>query len=135
MTNTTTTTNTALVSCQEEMMANFFSRVSAERLAETKKGVFSNSQKELEKLWKALDADFSVNTFNNVLGYNVSEELFNNPLELRRYLKNDGVNTINKIRSFVKNENPNAKNILDWMEGLVIEQASDIARIVEARLK
>lgn len=135
---TTTNTNTAtlsLVSCQEEMMANYISRMSASKVADFKKGVFSNSQVELEKLWRALDKEFSVETFNQVLGYNISKDLFEDVDSLRRHLKEDGMKDLNKIRSFIKNNNPVAEEILSWMEGLVKGQASDIARIVEARLK
>ena len=134
----TTNTNTAtlsLVSCQEEMMANYISRMSASKVADFKKGVFSNSQVELEKLWRALDKEFSVETFNQVLGYNIPKDLFEDVDSLRRHLKEDGMKDLNKIRSFVKNNNPVAEEILSWMEGLVKGQASDIARIVEARLK
>lgn len=135
---TTTNTNTAtlsLVSCQEEMMANYISRMSASKVADFKKGVFSNSQVELEKLWRALDKEFSVETFNQVLGYNIPKDLFEDVDSLRRHLKEDGMKDLNKIRSFIKNNNPVAEEILSWMEGLVKGQASDIARIVEARLK
>ena len=133
----TTNTNTAtlsLVSCQEEMMANYISRMSASKVADFKKGVFSNSQVELEKLWRALDEEFSVETFNRVLGYNISKELFEDVDSLRRHLKDDGMKDLNKIKSFIKNNNPVAEEILNWMEGLVKGQASDISRIVEARL-
>lgn len=132
---TTTNTTATLVSCQEEMMANYISRMSASKVADFKKGVFSNSQVELEKLWRALDKEFSVETFNQVLGYNISKDLFENVDALRLHLKEDGMKDLNKIRSFIKNNNPVAEEILSWMEGLVKGQASDIARIVEARLK
>lgn len=131
---TTTTATLSLVSCQEEMMANYISRMSASKVADFKKGVFSNSQVELEKLWRALDKEFSVETFNQVLGYNIPKDLFEDVDSLRRHLKEDGMKDLNKIRSFIKNNNPVAEEILSWMEGLVKEQASDIARIVEARL-
>ena len=135
MNTTTTNTNAKLVNSYEEFLANFFSRISEERKEEVKADIFKKGQEKLEELYKGLDADFSVNTFNTILEDNVSEELFNNPNELRRYLKEEGIKTVNKIRSFVKNENPNALSILDWMEGVIKEQASDISRIVEARLK
>ena len=131
---TTTNTNTAiLVSSIHEAMANYISRMTEDKVAEFKKGVFQNSQKELENLYKALDDKFDVNTFNTILGYNVSEELFSDADGLRHYLKEDGMSDLNKIRSFIRNDNPVAKYILNWMEGLVAEQASDIARIVAAR--
>ena len=131
---TTTNTNTAiLVSSIHEAMANYISRMTEDKVAELKKGVFQNSQKELENLYKALDDKFDVNTFNTILGYNVSEELFSDADGLRHYLKEDGMSDLNKIRSFIRNDNPVAKYILNWMEGLVAEQASDIARIVAAR--
>ena len=133
--NTTTIANPALVSSVYEGFANYISRMSEDKVADFKKGIFSSSQKELEKLWRALDANFSVETFNNILGYNISKELFEDTNELRRYLKNDGLNDLNKIKSFVKNGNPVADEIIEWMIGLAKEQASDIARIVEARLK
>ena len=132
---TTTNTTATLVSCQEEMMANYISRMSASKVADFKKGVFSNSQKELENLWRALDANFSVDTFNRVLGYNISKDLFEDVDSLRRHLKDDGMNDLNKIKSFIKNGNPVAEEVIDWMAGLVKGQASDITRIVEARLK
>ena len=133
---TTTNTNTAiLVSSIYEGYANYISRMSASKVEEFKKGVFSSSQKELEKLWRALDANFSVETFNAVLGYNVSEEMFNDVDALRRYLKDSGMDDLNKIKSFIKNGNPVAEEVIEWMVGLVKGQASDIARIVEARLK
>lgn len=135
MTTTNTTATLSLVSCQEEMMANYISRMSASKVADFKKGVFSNSQVELEKLWRALDKEFSVETFNQVLGYNIPKDLFEDVDSLRRHLKEDGMKDLNKIRSFIKNNNPVAEEILSWMEGLVKGQASDIARIVEARLK
>lgn len=130
---TTTNTNAKLVSSIHEAMANYISRMTEDKVAEFKKGVFQNSQKELENLYKALDDKFDVNTFNTILGYNVSEELFSDADGLRHYLKEDGMSDLNKIRSFIQNDNPVAKYILNWMEGLVIEQASDIARIVAAR--
>lgn len=130
-----TTTNTAiLVSSIYEGYANYISRMSASKVAEFKKGVFSSSQKELEKLWKALDADFSVDTFNKVLGYNISKELFEDVDGLRRYLKDSGIEDLSKIKSYIKNGNPVADEVISWMEGLVKEQASDISRIIEARL-
>ena len=130
---TTTNTNVKLVSSIHEAMANYISRMTEDKVAEFKKGVFQNSQKELENLYKALDDKFDVNTFNTILGYNVSEELFSDADGLRHYLKEDGMSDLNKIRSFIRNDNPVAKYILNWMEGLVAEQASDIARIVAAR--
>ena len=130
---TTTNTNAKLVSSIHEAMANYISRMTEDKVAEFKKGVFQNSQKELENLYKALDDKFDVNTFNTILGYNVSEELFSDADGLRHYLKEDGMSDLNKIRSFIRNDNPVAKYILNWMEGLVAEQASDIARIVAAR--
>ena len=130
---TTTNTNAKLVSSIHEAMANYISRMTEDKVAEFKKGVFQNSQKELENLYKALDDKFDVNTFNTILGYNVSEELFSDADGLRHYLKEDGMSDLNKIRSFIQNDNPVAKYILNWMEGLVAEQASDIARIVAAR--
>ena len=132
---TTTTTNAKLVNSYEEFLANFFSRISEERKEEVKAEIFKNGQQKLEELYKSLDSNFSVETFNTVLEDNVSEELFNNPDALRRYLKEEGFKSVAKIRSFIKNENPNALDILNWMEGVIKEQASDIARIVEARLK
>lgn len=129
---TTTNTNAKLVSSIHEAMANYISRMTEDKVAEFKKGVFQNSQKELENLYKALDDKFDVNTFNTILGYNVSEELFSDADGLRHYLKEDGMSDLNKIRSFIRNDNPVAKYILNWMEGLVAEQASDIARIVAA---
>lgn len=133
--NTTTITNPALVSSVYEGFANYISRMTEDKVVDFKKGIFSNSQKELEKLWRALDKNFSVETFNNILGYNISKELFEDTDELRRYLKEDGLNDLNKIKSFVKNGNPVADEVIEWMIGLAKEQASDIARIVEARLK
>ena len=130
---TTTSTNAKLVSSIHEAMANYISRMTEDKVAEFKKGVFQNSQKELENLYKALDDKFDVNTFNTILGYNVSEELFSDADGLRLYLKEDGMSDLNKIRSLIQNDNPVAKYILNWMEGLVAEQASDIARIVAAR--
>lgn len=130
---TTTNTNAKLVSSIHEAMANYISRMTEDKVAEFKKDVFQNSQKELENLYKALDDKFDVNTFNTILGYNVSEELFSDADGLRHYLKEDGMSDLNKIRSFIRNDNPVAKYILNWMEGLVAEQASDIARIVAAR--
>ena len=132
---TTTTTNAKLVNSYEEFLANFFSRISEERKEEVKVEIFKNGQQKLEELWRGLDANFGVDTFNAILEDNVSEELFNNPDALRRYLKEEGFKAVSKIRSFVKNENPNALDILDWMEGVIKEQATDISRIVEARLK
>lgn len=129
----TTNTNAKLVSSIHEAMANYISRMTEDKVAEFKKDVFQNSQKELENLYKALDDKFDVNTFNTILGYNVSEELFSDADGLRHYLKEDGMSDLNKIRSFIRNDNPVAKYILNWMEGLVAEQASDIARIVAAR--
>ena len=133
--NTTTITNPALVSSVYEGFANYISRMTEDKVVDFKKGIFSNSQKELEKLWRALDKNFSVETFNNILGYNISKELFEDTDELRRYLKEDGLNDLNKIKSFVKNGNPVADEVIEWMIGIAEEQASDIARIVEARLK
>ena len=133
--NTTTITNPALVSSVYEGFANYISRMTEDKVADFKKGISSNSQKELEKLWSALDKNFSVETFNNILGYNISKELFEDTDELHRYLKEDGLNDLNKIKSFVKNGNPVADEVIEWMIGLAKEQASDIARIVEARLK
>lgn len=135
MITTTTNTNAKLVNSYEEFLANFFSRISEERKEEVKVEIFKNSQQKLEELWRGLDANFGVDTFNAILEDNVSEELFNNPDALRRYLKEEGFKAVSKIRSFVKNENPNALDILDWMEGVIKEQATDISRIVEARLK
>ena len=132
--NTTTITNPALVSSVYEGFANYISRMSEDKVADFKKGILSNSQKELEKLWRALDVNFSVETFNNITGYNVSKELFEDTNELRRYLKNDGLNDLNKIKSFIKNGNPIADEIIEWMIGLAKKQATDISRIVEARL-
>lgn len=133
---TTTNTNTAiLVSSVYEGYANYISRMSADKVAEFKKGVFSSSQKELEKLWRALDEKFSVEVFNKVLGYNISKDLFEDVDGLRRYLKDNGMNDLDKIKSYIKNGNPVADEVIEWMAGLVKEQASDIARIVEARLK
>lgn len=129
---TTTNTNAKLVSSIHEAMANYISRMTEDKVAEFKKGVFQNSQKELENLYKALDDKFDVNTFNTILGYNVSEELFSDADGLRHYLKEDCMSDLNKIRSFIRNDNTVAKYILNWMEGLVAEQASDIARIVAA---
>lgn len=133
--NTTTITNPALVSSVYEGFANYLSHMTEDKVADFKKAIFSNSQKELEKLWRALDANFSVETFNNITGYNVSKELFEDTNELRLYLKEDGLNDLNKIKSFVKNGNPVADEVIEWMIGIAKEQASDIARIVEARLK
>ena len=133
--NTTTITNPALVSSVYEGFANYISRMTEDKVADFKKGILSNSQKELEKLWKALDKNFSVETFNNILGYNISKELFEDTDELHRYLKEDGLNDLNKIKSFVKNGNPVADEVIEWMIGIAKEQASDIARIVEVRLK
>lgn len=130
---TTTNTNAKLVSSIHEAMANYISRMTEDKVAEFKKGVFQNSQKELENLYKALDNKFDVDTFNTILGYNVSEELFSDADGLRLYLKEDSMSDLNKIRSLIQNDNPVAKYILNWMEGLVAEQASDIARIVAAR--
>lgn len=130
---TTTNTNAKLVSSIHEAMANYISRMTEDKVAEFKKGVFQNSQKELENLYKALDNKFDADTFNTILGYNVSEELFSDADGLRLYLKEDGMSDLNKIRSLIQNDNPVAKYILNWMEGLVAEQASDIARIVAAR--
>lgn len=118
-----------------EEVATYLSRLTSDKAEEFKKGVFSNSQVELEKLWRALDADFSVETFNQVLGYNISKDLFEDVDTLRLHLKEDGIKDLDKIRSLIKNENKNANEVLDFMEGLVKGQASDIARIVEARLK
>lgn len=118
-----------------EAVATYLSRLTSGKVEEFKKGVFSNSQVELERLWRALDNDFSVETFNQVLGYNISKDLFEDVDALRLHLKEDGMKDLNKIRSFIKNNNPVAEEILSWMEGLVKGQASDIARIVEARLK
>ena len=132
----TTNTNTAalsLVSCPEEMMANYFSRISAEKAEGMKKEIFAKSQSELESLVKALNENFSADTFNSALGDSVSEELFNDSDNLRRHLKDEAISTISKIRSFVKNGNKQALSILDWMEGLAVEQASDIVRIIEDR--
>ena len=133
--NTTTIANPALVSSVYEGFANYISRMTEDKVADFKKGIFSNSQKELEKLWKALDVNFSVETFNNITGYHVSKELFEDTDALRRYLVADGINDLNKIKSFIKNGNSIAEEIIEWMIGLAKEQASDIARIVEARLK
>lgn len=134
MTTTTTNTNAKLVNSYEEFLANFFSRISEERKEEVKVEIFKNSQQKLEELWRGLDDNFGVDTFNFILEDNVSEELFNNPDALRRYLKEEGFKSVSKIRSFVKNDNPNALEILDWMEGVIKEQATDISRIVESRL-
>ena len=133
MTTTNTTATLSLVSCPEEMMANYFSRISAEKAEGMKKEIFAKSQSELESLVKALNKNFSVSTFNSALGDSVSEELFNDSDNLRRHLKDEAISTINKIRSFVKNGNKQALSILDWMEGLAVEQASDIVRIIEDR--
>lgn len=132
-TTNTTATLTNLVSYK--MAANYISRMTADKVESFKKDVFSSSQVELEKLWRALDKEFSVETFNQVLGYNIPKDLFEDVDALRRHLKEDGMKDLNKIRSFIKNNNPVAEEILSWMEGLVKGQASDIARIVEARLK
>ena len=133
--NTTTITNPALVSSVYEGFANYISRMTEDKVADFKKGIFSNSQKELEKLWRALAVNFSVETFNNITGYNVSKELFEDTDALRRYLVADGINDLNKIKSFIKNGNSIAEEIIEWMIGLAKEQASDIAHIVDARLK
>lgn len=133
MTTTNTATLTNLVSYK--MAANYISRMTEDKVESFKKDVFSSSQVELEKLWRALDADFSVDTFNKVLGYNISKELFEDVDSLRRHLKEDGIKDLDKIRALIKNENKNANKVLDFMAGLVKGQASDIARIVEARLK
>lgn len=133
MTTTNTATLTNLVSYK--MAANYISRMTEDKVESFKKDVFSSSQVELEKLWRALDADFSVDTFNKVLGYNISKELFEDVDSLRRHLKEDGIKDLDKIRALIKNENKNANEVLDFMAGLVKGQASDIARIVEARLK
>ena len=132
-TTNTTATLTNLVSYK--MAANYISRMTEDKVESFKKDVFSSSQVELEKLWRALDADFSVDTFNKVLGYNISKELFEDVDSLRRHLKEDGIKDLDKIRALIKNENKNANEVLDFMAGLVKGQASDIARIVEARLK
>ena len=116
-----------------EAVATYLSRLTSDKVEEFKKGIFSNSQVELEKLWRALDADFSVGTFNKVLGYNISKELFEDVAALRLHLKEDGSKALDKLRSLIKNENKNANEVLDFMAGLVKEQASDIARIVAAR--
>lgn len=129
---TTTTTLTNLVSYK--MAANYISRMTEDKVESFKKDVFSSSQVELEKLWRALDKEFSVETFNQVLGYNIPKDLFEDVDALRRHLKEDGIKDLDKIRSLIKNENKNANEVLDFMEGLVKGQASDIARIVEARL-
>lgn len=131
-TNTTTATLTNLVSYK--MAANYISRMTEDKVESFKKDVFSSSQVELEKLWRALDKEFSVETFNQVLGYNIPKDLFEDVDALRRHLKEDGIKDLDKIRSLIKNENKNANEVLDFMEGLVKGQASDIARIVEARL-
>lgn len=114
-------------------MANYFSRISAEKAEGMKKEIFAKSQSELESLVKALNENFSADTFNSALGDSVSEELFNDSDNLRRHLKDEAIFTISKIRSFVKNGNKQALSILDWMEGLAVEQASDIVRIIEDR--
>lgn len=132
-TTNTTTTLTNLVSYK--MAANYISKLTADKVEDFKKGVFKTSQVELEKLWRSLDEDFSVETFNRVLGYDISKELFEDVDALRRHLKEDGIKDLDKIRSLIKNENKNANEVLDFMAGLVKGQASDIARIVEARLK
>lgn len=134
MTTTTTNTNASLTVSYEAVGA-YLSRLTADKVEEFKKGVFKTSQVELEKLWRSLDEDFSVETFNQVLGYNISKELFEDVDALRRHLKEDGIKDLDKIRSLIKNENKNANEVLDFMAGLVKGQASDIARIVEARLK
>ena len=132
----TTTTNTnASLTVSYEAVGTYLSRLTADKVEEFKKGVFSSSQVELEKLWRALDTDFSVDTFNKVLGFNITQELFVDIDSLRRYLKDNGMEDLNKIKSYVKNNNPYADEVLDFMAGLVKGQASDIARIVEARLK
>lgn len=131
-TTNTTATLTNLVSYK--MAANYISRMTEDKVESFKKDVFSSSQVELEKLWRALDVDFSVDTFNKVLGYNISKELFEDVDALRRHLKEDGIKDLDKIRSLIKNENKNANEVLDFMAGLVKGQASDIARIVEVRL-
>ncbi len=132
-TTNTTATLTNLVSYK--MAANYISKLTADKVEDFKKGVFKTSQVELERLWRSLDEDFSVETFNRVLGYNISKELFEDVDALRRHLKEDGIKDLDKIRSLIKNENKNANEVLDFMAGLVKGQASDIARIVEARLK
>lgn len=131
-TTNTTATLTNLVSYK--MAANYISRMTEDKVESFKKDVFSSSQVELEKLWRALDKEFSVETFNQVLGYNIPKDLFEDVDALRRHLKEDGIKDLNKIKSLIKNENKNANEVLDFMEGLVKGQASDIARIVEARL-
>ena len=132
----TTTTNTnASLTVSYEAVGTYLSRLTADKVEEFKKGVFSSSQVELEKLWRALDTDFSVDTFNKVLGFNITQELFVDIDSLRRYLKDNGMEDLDKIKSYVKNNNPYADEVLDFMAGLVKGQASDIARIVEARLK
>ena len=133
---TTTNTNASLTNLVSyEMAANYISRLTTDKVEDFKKGVFKTSQVELEKLWRSLDEDFSVKTFNRVLGYNISKDLFEDVDALRRHLKEDGIKDLDKIRSLIKNENKNANEVLNFMVGLVKEQASDIARIVEARLK
>ena len=132
----TTATNTnASLTVSYEAVGTYLSRLTADKVEEFKKGVFSSSQVELEKLWRALDTDFSVDTFNKVLGFNITQELFVDIDSLRRYLKDNGMDDLDKIKSYVKNNNPYADEVLDFMAGLVKGQASDIARIVEARLK
>ena len=129
---TTTNTNASLISY--EAAANYISRLNADNVESFKKGVFSNSQLELEKLWRTLDKEgCSVEVFNKVLGFNISKELFIDNDKLRRYLKDNGMEDLEKIKSFIKNNNPYANEVLDFMAGLVKGQASDIARIVEAR--
>ena len=102
MTTTNTATLTNLVSYK--MAANYISRMTEDKVESFKKDVFSSSQVELEKLWRALDADFSVDTFNKVLGYNISKELFEDVDSLRRHLKEDGIKDLDKIRALIKNE-------------------------------
>ena len=128
------TTNTTATLISYEAAANYISRLNADNVESFKKGVFSNSQLELEKLWRTLDKEgCSVEVFNKVLGFNISNELFIDNDKLRRYLKDNGMEDLEKIKSFIKNNNPYANEILDFMAGLVKGQASDIARIVEAR--
>lgn len=130
----TTTTNTTATLISYEAAANYISRLNADNVESFKKGVFSNSQLELEKLWRTLDKEgCSVEVFNKVLGFNISKELFIDNDKLRRYLKDNGMEDLEKIKSFIKNNNPYANEVLDFMAGLVKGQASDIARIVEAR--
>lgn len=125
---------TNLVLSYEEV-ATYLSRLTSDKVEEFKKGIFSSYQLELEKLRRVLDKECSVEVFNKVLGFNISKELFIDNDKLHCYLKNNGMEDLDKIKSYIKNNNPYANEVLDFMAGLVKEQATDIARIVEARLK